>query len=308
MAHATKVKRRVPEVARAVWTIDRFGEMLGLNLGYLFIVFALAPDLSTVADKIGILAVFFGAVILMKAQASVIDALHEADVDAENPFKAHVSQALATLGRENAMVLFSLQLTGSLVLWSYLAFQTKDPLFLVAGTVSNVLAITYSYPPRFKERGILNHVVTTGVDAFCVLLPGTVLAVGELGLREVVVIGVVFAYIFAIHVMHQSGDTYYDWKCGVETFTQHLGVENSVVVSFVGAGLATVATICSGLFLSGAVLVAFDAKLQRILAATIGKSCREQSNVVSRRFDVSTWAPTLNLVVALDLLVLGGFF
>ncbi len=293
--------------ASAVWTINRFGAMLGLNLGYLLIVVALAPAASVVLDRAWIFAVFFGAVILMKAQASVADALHEYDVDAENPFKSHVPSAVDVLGRENAMALFAVELTGSLALWGYLAYHTADPLFLVAGVASNLFAVTYSYPPRFKEWGAVNHLVTTGVDALFVLLPGIVLSVGRIGLREAVVVGVVFTYVFAIHVMHQSGDTYYDAQCGIDTFTRSLGVENSVVLSFGGVGIAVAAALCTGLFLCGSLLLLFAVKLQRILADTLGESLQAQSDIVSRRFDVSTWAPALNVVLAMDLFWFGTF-
>lgn len=305
MAYDETAESFMPATASAVWTINRFGAMLGLNVGYLLIIVALAPEVGVVRDRAGILAVFFGAVILMKGQASVADAMHEYDVDVENPFKSHVPTAVDALGRENAMALFAVELTGSLALWGYLAYHTVDPLFLVAGVGSNVLAVTYSYPPRFKEWGVVNHLVTTGVDVLFVLLPGIVLAVGHVGLREAVVLGVVFTYVFAIHVMHQSGDTYYDAQSGIDTFTRSFGVENAVVLSFGGVGIAVAAAVCSGLFLCGGLLLGFAVKLQRIFADTLGRSLKAQSDVVSRRFDVSTWAPALNVVLALDLFWFG---
>lgn len=288
----------VRETLAAVWTYNRFGGMLGLNVGYMLIVVALAGG---VGGRPWLFGLFFVAVITMKGQASNADALHDYTADRSNPYKTHVPDAVDTLGRRLAVGLFGGQILVSMAAWGTLTWVTGNPLYLVAGVVSITLGITYSFPPRFKERGVVNHLVTTSVDVCCVLFPGVVLIGGALTRTSVAVLVAVGLYSFAYHVMHQAADTYYDRQVGISTFTQSVGVDRSVLVSFGTAGAAAAAAFCAGLFLLGGVLAGFAVFVRRLFEELPGGDEQHQSDLVSTRFDVARWATALNVAAALNL-------
>lgn len=287
----------------AVWTVNRLGGMLGLNVGYFLVIVAAAGDLSVVADRAGLLGLLFVAVIAMKCQASNADAIHDYDADRENPHKTHVPWAVDTLGRSTTKALLGGQLLVSMAAWTGLTWATGNPGYVAAGVVSNALGVTYSFPPRFKERGFLNHVVTTTVDAFCVVLPGVWLVLG--GLTPLAAALVVFttAYVLAFHIMHQAADTYYDRVVGISTFTQSVGVADSVLVSSLLSLSVGVFAICFGLLLIGVGGLAFGAFLYGLYRDVRGKTEKRQSDVVSERFSVSYWATGLNALMAASMVV-----
>lgn len=300
---ARTAMNRVVVTLGMIWRINRFDGLLGLNIGYLLIILALSRSPAVVWEQLPLVGVFFGAVLLMKAQASVADALHDYSADSENPHKSHVANRVDEVGESYAMVLLVGQFGLSLVLWWVLTWVTGDPFFFIVGAVSNFLGFTYSYPPRFKEWGFVNHVVTSSVDVFCVVVPGTLLLVDDIGLLEIGVFSIVFIYSFAYHIMHQAGDTYYDRMSGMETFTQKLGVSDSVFASLVLGAAAVFSAFCLGLFVVGAGVAAFATHLYRIYDKIIGKNERNQSDIVSNQFRIAIWATGLNVLTAFNVLV-----
>ncbi|MFW5934907.1 MAG: hypothetical protein ACOCQL_03545 [Halolamina sp.] len=119
------------------------------------------------------------ATMLAKFQASVADAIHDLAVDASNPEKNRIAAATETLGRRRAWLLLGGYLLLALALYAVVAVAAGAWVF-GGGVGVVVLGFAYSYPPRFKERGVWNHVVTTGVDAGLLVLPVAVLVAGRI--------------------------------------------------------------------------------------------------------------------------------
>lgn len=294
---------RIAGTVRAYCIINRFEALLAYNIGYMLIILAMAYGNTSLRDKFGWAVLFFSAVLFMKAQASVADALHDYQADKRNPYKSYVPDAVDWFGYRASTGILVGQMAISLVCWLYLTLLTGETIFLAAGLVSNFFGFTYSYPPRFKERGVFNHVVTSSVDIFCVLIPGVLLLTGSVSATDGFALAVVYLYSFAYHVMHQAGDTYPDRRFGVSTFTQKIGIENSVFMSYAMATLATIVGLCGRLYPIATGTLLFTGYLLSIYRRSLGASEREQSNIVSRRFAISACATTLNLLTAISLFV-----
>ncbi|MFC6823612.1 hypothetical protein [Halopelagius fulvigenes] len=159
---------------RAFSRINRLPETLGYNVAYVLLAAGIAsPGYSVFFSRedVALIALVFGAAMLTKMQASIADTLHDYAVDKANPEKEVTSHAVEEFGHETAYTLLVGELVLGLVLWALVSLETNSALFVAWGSVLALCGFAYSYPPRFKEWGVFNHIVTTGADVFCVLLP-----------------------------------------------------------------------------------------------------------------------------------------
>ena len=286
--------------------VNRLPETTGYNLVYFAIGIGLAtPDqpLSLISYHDIVLLAAFLAVMLSKMQASVADAIHDYTVDKANPEKAVIATAVETFSIEVLYTLLICEVTGALVLWGWLTVQTDSIIFLLIGAASSVLGFIYSYPPRLKERGILNHLVTTGVDVAGVILP-VALIVGTPHQRNLIVpLAIVFLYGFGYHLVHQAADTVYDSESGVSTFTQQIGITTSVWLASELTALAAVLAAGQAYFF-GAIGLAAGSLGYAMLAIRIRtESPAVQCRQISRWFRIGVWAFILNGLFAASLLV-----
>lgn len=292
--------------ARAVLTVNRIPETVGYNVAY----FALGTSLAMNAGWIGELhehalplTVLFAAVMLSKMQASVADAIHDHRLDELNPEKSYIAAAVHRIGSDFAHTVLVGELIGALCLWGWLSLYSGTSHYFLVGGVITFVGFVYSYPPRLKERGVLNHFATTGVDVLCVLLPFTLLVGMPQQVPVVLTLGTVFLYVFAYHVMHQAGDTFYDRDYGVSTFTQSLGVPRSVLLASVLTLLAGAMAIGQSHLLAGVVLVATGLGYGLLSLNIRWLTEREQSDYVSRWFNIRWVATGLNGIITISLLV-----
>lgn len=289
---------------RTLLTINRVPETLGYNIAYFAIGLGLAPNPVVAFNQYLIPVGFlFAAVMLSKMQASIADALHDQDFDAKNPEKSYIANAVSHLSDDAVYTLLISEIVLGLVFWSWLTHTTGSLLYVVCGMAVTLLGFIYSYPPRIKERGILNHLTTTGVDVAGVVLPVAILLGAAPTLKLALTLAAIFCYTFSYHVLHQAGDTFYDRECGVSTFTQTLGVPRSVL-------LASTFTLFAGLlvfqqgYLAGSILLLVAAGGYWLLYRLIGgQTEQEQSDYVSRWFHIGWVATCLNGGLAASLLL-----
>lgn len=246
----------------------------------------------------------FGAVLMMKSHASIADALHDYDADSQNSEKSYVAESVDVFGKENARTFMILEILVSLFLWGYLTHYTGDLFYLAAGVVSVFFGYTYSYPPRFKEQNIFNHLVTSGVDVTCLLLPGFILLTGEPVTRFVPVAVVVFCYSLAFHIMHQAGDTHQDRQASISTFTTYVGLDASLAISSVLLLTAAAVSVYYRYPLIALACIAYGFYLLALYYQTYVQPEKEQSLSVSRAFSVARCASILNFALAVDFLIL----
>lgn len=291
---------------RTYWTINRYTELIPYNVMYFSIIGALAVNAGTLVDDLGGVVVLFGAVVVMKGQASVADAIHDYELDKENPEKSFVARSVDRMGFERAWTLLVVQGFGSMVLWGYLSWTSGTPLFFAAGLVSNLLGFTYSWPPRFKERGVFNHVVTTFVDIGCIIYPGLVLVGVGLGAPVVAVIAITAAYSFAYHVMHQAGDTFYDRQSGIDTFTQSIGLDLALLVTIALLAVSVALSVVIDFHLMAAVTLVYSVYFVRMYVLVRGNGEREQTEIVNRRFSTTRCATILNGAMATSAFLSGA--
>lgn len=295
---------RVGGLLHAFWIVNRFPSLLAYNVGYLLLIISLSQDPTVLwTHSVEILVFFFG-IVLMKAHASIADALHDYDKDRDNPQKSYVAQSVDTLGKMNAHTLMAVELIVGLALVGYLSYRTGNPLYVLVGITLSFFGYTYSYPPRFKERGVFNHVVTSSVDVLCILMPGVVLLAGGLSTTAMLVGGIVFLYSFAYHIMHQAGDTYYDRETGIETFTTAIGTEWALLLSAGLLGVAAVFALVLEYYLTAAVLVVFALNFGRIYRNSHRYDEQVQSDMISDGFDISRCATILNVALTANVFLL----
>lgn len=295
------------QVFRDFVTINRLPETIGYNLAYLGVGIGLVTTSHTfisVGSNWDALAVGFLAAMLSKMQASVADAIHDRDLDRENPGKSRLPTALDRLGSERALTILVAELIGGIALWGWIAVSMHAPICLGFGATMCFLGFICTYPPRIKERGLLNHLTTTVVDVGCIAVFVS-LGGGTIGgIQELAVLAVVFLYTFGYHLAHQAADTYYDRRYGISTFTQTLGVRRSVLLAGGVTVLAALITISSGLFLAGGVVLVFAFWYWYAALRMGGADLQVQSDHVARWFSIGLWATLLNASVVLDLVVL----
>lgn len=295
----------VSETLCSLVIVNRLPETAGYNIVYFAVGVGLATSqpIPAVLQHLTGLSVLFFAMMVSKMQASIADALHDYEVDKENPEKSYIAMSVEILGEKNLLSLLVIELAVGLSLWGWVAFSSGNLIFLLMGLLLTLSGFTYSYPPRIKERGFLNHLVTTGVDVFCVILPVSLLLGFSFDDQARLLLVAVFLYILSYHIVHQAADTYFDRQSGLSTFTQQIGAGPSVILAAVLTALGAIIAWWGGYYVAfiglGMGGIAYGVLFYQI----VGKSERDQSLSVSHWFSVSLWATYLNGVVALDLLL-----
>lgn len=293
--------KRAPRQTRAWAVANRLPGTFGYNVAYLLVGLALAWS-EVRRDALVPLGLFVAGTFLAKMQASMADAIHDREADAENPSNAEISRAVESLGVRLAWSILQVETVAALCAFGALAVLTGELALVAVGGAFVLLGFLYSYPPRLKERGVVNHLVTTGVDVCFVVLPVPYLLTGRLSERAVVVGLVVGLYAAAYHVVHQAADVYYDAETGIDTFARSLGVPGSLAL---GAGLTVAAGLLAGLrgyLVLAVVAVGVGAQYARIYRAARGLDAKGRSAVVSRRFSLARVATLLNGAAAVSLL------
>lgn len=281
---------------RALATINR----LRPTIGYTAASVALAVGIGALVAPAGLVTrrlcpagLYALGAILLKLQASIADAIHDRTVDAANPEKSAVATAVMTVGGRRAWTLLVVELVVGMVLVGAAAILAAGWL-LPAGAIVAVSGFVYSYPPRVKERGVWNHVLTTGVDAGLLVLPVAVVVGGGLTAKVVVVVGIMVCYSFGYHVMHQAADVYYDRVSGVETFATARGVANAVTVATGATAAATGLALALRYPLAALAMASVTGYYLWLYTVVVEASTREACSVLSRRFNIAWIASLLN--------------
>lgn len=286
-----------PRHVVAAAKVNRLPTTLGYNLAYVLVGVGVA-GVAAVRAQLVTVGTFVAGIMLVKGQASVADAIHDRGVDAENPTKSSVARAVDALGRERAWTLCVVELVAGIALLGSVSVRTGDPTVLAVGAVAAVAGFVYSYPPRLKERGAVNHLVTTTVDVGAVVLPIPYLVAGGLSERAALVGAVVFAYSFAYHLVHQAADAYFDRESGVDTFARTVGVRRTLALAALSTAVATGLAVALGYLLAVAGLAAVTGGYVWLYRRVRGHSLRRKTAILSDRFSIAWVASVLNGAVA----------
>lgn len=280
--------------ARAVAVVSRLSATVGYNLAAVLLGVGLGARVGGFPDQptLWVAAGYALATMLAKFQASVADGIHDREVDAVNPEKNVIAAAVGTLGRRRAWLLLGGYLVVSLALYAVVA-AVAGSWVLAVGIAVIVLGFTYSYPPRFKERGIWNHVVTTGVDAGLFVLPLAVLVGGRLAPAAVVAVGVVACYSFGYHVLHQAADVYFDREAGVETFATEIGVANAVAVAAVATAASAGFAVALGYAIAAVVFAGVSVFYVHLFESVRRWDPQTAAQELADRFSIA-WIATLS--------------
>lgn len=294
---------RVVAGLEAVGTVTRVRATAGYNLAYVALGVGLGllagdttPTLSTQTTLV--VAGYAVAAFLVKGSASVADAIHDRSVDADNPTGERVAAAVDRLGVERCWSLFVAELLLGTALAGWVAVTVDAMWPLAVAVATGLLGFAYSYPPRLKERGVVNHLVTTGVDVGAVVLASAVLVADRVTPEAVVVCGVVFAYTLGYHLVHQAADTHYDRASGVRTLATRLGVPRTLAVAAACSAAAAGFALALGYPLATAAAALTTGWYLRLYRATRTDPPKRRTDRVARRFDVAWVATGLNAVVA----------
>ncbi|GAB7095680.1 hypothetical protein JCM30237_28340 [Halolamina litorea] len=281
------------ERLRAVAVVSRLSATVGYNAASVLLAVGLGVHTGGPPGTAALLAAGGYALATMfgKLQASVADAIHDRAADAANPEKSTIAAAVETLGLRGAWALLVAYLLAAVAFYGVVAARTGGWV-LAAGAAVIAFGFTYSYPPRFKEWGIWNHVVTTGVDAGLLVLPVAVLVAGVVAPATLVAVGVVACYSFGYHVLHQAADVHFDRQAGIETFATALGVADSVKVGALATGAATGFSLALGYPIAAVVLGAITAFYVDTYYAVQGTDPESASRVLSSRFNIA-WVATV---------------
>lgn len=278
---------------RAFVKINRLPTTLWYNVAYFLIGGALAgAQIRT--DRLDLAVAFVCATFLVKMQASIADAIHDQQADAANPGKSSIARAVMVLGGRVSWSLLVFELVVALGLFGYVAVRTGDLVFLVVGMVFALLGFGYSYPPRLKERGVVNHVVTTGTDVGFVVLAFAYLLSGSLTTRAYVVAGVIFLYTFAYHLMHQAADTYYDVEAGIETFSTRAGAPRTIAVAGLFTAFASGIALAIGCIIGALALLVTVGFYVWLYTRARTLPFKEQTDFLADRFHIGWVATALN--------------
>ncbi len=284
---------------RAVATVSRVSATVGYNVASVLLAVGLGVYVDGVprSRALWIAGGYAVATMFAKLHASVADAIHDRAADATNPEKNTIAAAVDTLGLRASWVLLVGYLVGAVVLYGAVAAVT-GVWVLLAGAAVIGFGFTYSYPPRFKERGVWNHVVTTGVDAGLLVLPVAALTAGAVVPTILVAVGVVACYSFGYHVLHQAADVHFDRQAGIETFATALGVADSVGVAAVATAAATGFSLALGYPIAAAALGAVTAFYVEIYNTVRGADPATASRILSDRFSIAWIATVANGALA----------
>jgi len=284
--------------------INRLPATLGYNLGYFLVGLALAWQ--ALPAPIDVVAWFGVGVMLAKMQASVADAIHDRAVDAINPAKSRIAQSVDRIGRKRAWSLVIAEVVGAMFAFGVVAVRTGERFFFLLGGSFTLLGFVYSYPPRLKERGVVNHIVTTGADVCFVVLPVPYLLVGTLTEDALVAGAIIALYSFAYHVVHQAADVYYDRQQEIASYARSLGVPRSLALATGLTVAAGALTLALGYLLAALVLLAVGARYVTLFHQVRGRSLQRQSEIVSSGFNIAWAATALNLATGLSILLGAG--
>lgn len=285
----------------ALIKVNRLPTTVSYNIAYFLVGAALAgPGILT--DRIDLAIYYTCAIFLVKMQASVADAIHDQQADAANPVKSKVARAVMVLGGRLSWSLLIVELVVALTLFGYVSLRTGSWLYLAVGATFALLGFGYSYPPRLKERGVINHVVTTGTDVGFVVLAFTYLLTDVLPTRSYVVGSVIFLYVFAYHLMHQAADTHYDIRAGIRTFATRAGPARTVAVAGVFTAGAAGISLALGYFIAAIALLLTTIFYLRLYSTIRTLSLKRQTDHLSERFDIARVATALNLALALSII------
>lgn len=293
------------QTGKALLITHRVKATLGYNIAYFMILVALLGSPALIRTYILELGILFTAVFLLKTQASLADVIHDYEVDKQNPEKSVLPDAVDHLGERTVWSLLAIEIAASMFLWGYLSVTTGNLLFIAIGAIGIVLGFTYSYPPRFKEMGIWNHVVTSGVDVLVVIYPAGFLMTTAIDHRLAPIMLLVFCYSFAYHIAHQAADTYYDRKAGISTFTQDIGVENSALLITSLFLIGTAIAIHYLLTIAAVGLLIAAWWFSYIFYQIADEDEQYQTDYLAANFNIAYWATGLNIMVAFSIYTSG---
>lgn len=292
--------RSFAEELRAFATLNRLRATVGYNVAMVALAVGIGALIATEAPSMGPLVsagLYAGGALLLKLHASIADAIHDRAADTVNPEKSVVATAVTVIGAERAWTILVVELVVGMASVGAAAMHSSGWL-LIAGAAVAISGFTYSYPPRIKERGIWNHVVTTGVDVGLLVVPVAAIIGGGVNATVLVVASVMACYSFGYHVMHQTADTHYDRLSGLRTFATNVGVTDSVTVAAgataVATGLAVALGYPSAILVTGGVTVYYV----WLYYAVVGSSTREACATLSESFSIAWVASLLNGVLA----------
>jgi 4-hydroxybenzoate polyprenyltransferase len=284
--------------AIALAKINRLPTILGYNLAYAGIGLALTTGPLRTGD-LATASLYLAAVLLAKGQASIADAIHDRRADAANPGKSGIARAVTVVGVRGAWAILAGELVLALALFGAVTLRVGNPLYLGIGAAFALLGLAYSFPPRLKERGLLNHLVTTGTDVCVLVLPLPVL-LGGVSPSVLAAAGVVFLYAFAYHLLHQAADAHHDRAAGLETFATRAGVP---CVLTCAAGLTAAAAglaAALGYAVAAGALLAAAVRYACLRSRAVPLLSSERSALLSRRFSIARTATLLNLAMAIS--------
>lgn len=287
---------------RAVAVVSRLSATVGYNVASVLLAVGLGVRVGgwPSATTIWIAVAYAAATVIAKFGASVADAIHDRAVDAANPEKDVIASAVESLGVRRAWWLLGGYFLAAIGLYAAVAAAAGGWL-LPAGVAVIGFGFTYSYPPRFKERGVWNHVVTTGVDAGLLVLPVAVLVAGRVAPAIPVAVGVVACYSFGYHVLHQAADVHFDRESGVETFATGLGVADTVTVGAIATAAATGFALALGYSIAAVVLGGVTAFYVDVYDAVTDRDADEASLALAERFNIAWVATVANTALAVSI-------
>lgn len=291
----------VTKTGSALLATHRVKATLGYNIAYFLILLALLGSHSVIESNAWNLTALFTAVFLLKTQASLADVIHDYEVDKQNPEKSILAESVDQIGERNLWTLIIVETMISMFLWGYLSIRTGEILFLAIGAIGITLGFMYSYPPRIKEWGVCNHIVTSGVDVMVVLYPAAFLMAPGFQVDLIPIMVLVFLYSFGYHIAHQAADTYYDRQAGISTFTQDTGVENAVLLIIAFFLLAFAVAVHYMLIVAAVGLGLAAWWFSYIFTRIAGEDEQTQTDYIAERFNIATWATVLNAIVALNI-------
>lgn len=109
----------VSETLCSLVIVNRLPETAGYNIAYFAVGVGLATSqpIPAVLQHLTGLSVLFFAMMVSKMQASIADALHDYEVDKENPEKSYIAMSVEILGEKNLLSLLVIELAVGLSLW-----------------------------------------------------------------------------------------------------------------------------------------------------------------------------------------------
>ena len=284
--------------------VNRLPETIGYNIIYFIVGIGLSGAViggRILTESVDLLIILFFAVMLTKMQASVADAIHDYSVDKDNPQKSFIASAVDSIGHQLLFTILIIELLAGIGLWGWIAIRTDTMFFFVIGLMSNLLGFIYSYPPRIKERGIFNHVVTTGVDVVGVVLPVAVVTGAVITTELTLSLVAVFLYVFGYHVVHQAADTVYDRESGISTFTQTVGISESVWLAGILTAIAGFIAAWQSYGLSAAGLMIAGLAYALLAKSIEHESEKKKCDRIARWFRIGPWAIGINCLFSLSL-------